>query len=130
MVRRLCILCFLVALWPGLALAQSAALVDALVAAFNQSNALYQQGRYAEAESFAVEALNLGDVAEHLERLNAPSDDFDPGRRALAFHVARVQSLGDDSFTGRLASSTSIAAVMQTRSRKVEMPNGLLRRMN
>ncbi len=35
-VRRLCILCFLVALWPGFALAQSAALMDAL----------YKQGRY------------------------------------------------------------------------------------
>ena len=32
MVRRLCILCFLLALWPGLALAQSAALMEA----FNQ----------------------------------------------------------------------------------------------
>ncbi len=30
MVRRLCILCFLVALWPGLALAQSAAALKAL----------------------------------------------------------------------------------------------------
>ncbi len=30
MVRRLFIVCFLVALWPGLALAQSAALMEAL----------------------------------------------------------------------------------------------------
>ncbi len=29
MVRRLCILCFLVALWPGLALAESRALIEA-----------------------------------------------------------------------------------------------------
>ena len=56
MVRRLCILCFLLALSPGLALAQSAALMDA----FNQSQALYEQGRYAEAEPFARKALELG----------------------------------------------------------------------
>ncbi len=43
MVRRLCILCFLVALWPGLALAQSAALMEA----YNQYQALDAQGRYA-----------------------------------------------------------------------------------
>ena len=55
MIRRLCILCFLVALWPGLALAQSAALMDA----FNQSQALYKQGRCAEAEPFARKALEL-----------------------------------------------------------------------
>ncbi len=42
MVRRLCILCFLLALAPGLALAQSAALMDA----FNQFKTLYEQGRY------------------------------------------------------------------------------------
>ncbi len=41
MVRRLCILCFLVALWPGLALAQSAALMEA----YNQYKALNAQGR-------------------------------------------------------------------------------------
>ncbi len=56
MVRRLCILCFLVALWPGLALAQSAALMEA----FNQYKALNAQGRYAEAERFARKALELG----------------------------------------------------------------------
>ncbi len=56
MVRRLCILCFLVALWPGLALAQSAALMDA----YNQYKALNAQGRYAEAEPFARKALELG----------------------------------------------------------------------
>ena len=55
MVRRLCILCLLVALWPGLAFAQSAALVKA----FNQSQALYKQGRYGEAERFARKALEL-----------------------------------------------------------------------
>ncbi len=57
MVRRLCILCFLVALWPGLALAQSAALMEA----FNQSKALYEQGRYGEAERFAKKALKLSE---------------------------------------------------------------------
>ncbi len=41
MIRRLCILCFLVALWPGLALAQSAALMEA----FKQYQALYEQDR-------------------------------------------------------------------------------------
>ncbi len=56
MVRRLCILCFLVALWPGLALAQSAALMEA----FNQYKALYAQGRYGEAERFARKAVELG----------------------------------------------------------------------
>ena len=45
MVRRLCILSLLAVLWPGLALAQSAALMDA----YNQFEALYEQGRYAEA---------------------------------------------------------------------------------
>ena len=56
MIRRLCILCFLVALWPGLALAQSAALMDA----FNRYKALDAEGRYAEAEPFARKALELG----------------------------------------------------------------------
>ncbi len=56
MFRWLCILCFLVALWPGLALAQSAALMDA----YNRYKALYEQGRYAEAEPFAQKALELG----------------------------------------------------------------------
>ncbi len=55
MVRRLCILCFLVALWPGLAMAQSAALIEA----DKQVEALYAQGRYAEAEPFARRALEL-----------------------------------------------------------------------
>ena len=55
MVRRLCILCFLVALWPGLALAQSAALMEA----FNRYKALDAQGRYAEAEPFARKAMEL-----------------------------------------------------------------------
>lgn len=55
MVRRLRILCFLVALWPGLALAQSAALMDA----YNRYKALDAQGRYAEAERFARKALEL-----------------------------------------------------------------------
>ncbi len=57
MVRRLCILCFLVALWPGLALAQSAALMEA----YNQYKALNAQGRYAEAERFAKKALKLSE---------------------------------------------------------------------
>ena len=55
MARRLCILCFLVTLWPGWALAQSAALMGA----YNQFAALYEQGRYAEAERFARKALEL-----------------------------------------------------------------------
>ena len=55
MVRRLCILCFLVALWPGLALAQSAALMEAS----KQYKALYEKGRYGEAERFARKALEL-----------------------------------------------------------------------
>ncbi len=57
MVRRLCILCFLIALWPGLSLAQSASLSEI----FNQFKALYAQGRYAEAEPFAQKALELGE---------------------------------------------------------------------
>ncbi len=55
MIRRLCILCFLVALWPGLALAQSAALSEAVI----RYKALDAQGRYAEAEPFARKALEL-----------------------------------------------------------------------
>ncbi len=55
MVRRLCILCFLHALWPGLALAQSAALMEA----YNQYKTLDALGRYAEAESFARKTLKL-----------------------------------------------------------------------
>ena len=55
MVRRLRIVCLLVALWPSLALAQSAALMEA----FNQYQALYKQGRYGEAERFARKALEL-----------------------------------------------------------------------
>ncbi len=47
MVRRLAVLCLLAALWP--ALAQSAALMDA----YNRYKTLYEQGRYAEAESSA-----------------------------------------------------------------------------
>ncbi len=46
MVRRLCVLCLLAALWPSLALAQSTALNNA----YEHSKALDQQGRYAEAE--------------------------------------------------------------------------------
>ena len=55
MIRWLCILCFLVALWPGLALAQSATLMDA----YNQYKGLDEQGRYAEAKPFARKALEL-----------------------------------------------------------------------
>ena len=55
MFRRLCILFVLGALWPGLALAQSAALMEA----FNKYQALDAQGRYAEAEPFARKALEL-----------------------------------------------------------------------
>ncbi len=55
MIRRLCILCFMVALWPGLALAQSPTLLEAL----SQYRALDAQGRYAEAEPFARKALEL-----------------------------------------------------------------------
>ncbi len=57
MARRLCILCFLVALWPGLALAQSASLSEI----FNQFKALYQQGRYGEAEPLARKAFELSE---------------------------------------------------------------------
>jgi hypothetical protein len=57
MIRRLRILCFLVALWPGLAAAQSRELIEA----DKQVKAPYAQGRYAEAEPFAVEALRLGE---------------------------------------------------------------------
>ncbi len=57
MVRRLCVLGLLAALWPTLALAQSAALMDA----YNQVKALNEQGRYAEAEPFARKALELGE---------------------------------------------------------------------
>ncbi len=57
MVRRLCVLCFLVALWPALALAQSAALMDA----WDQFFELYVQGRYGEAEPFARKALELAE---------------------------------------------------------------------
>ncbi len=59
MVRRLCFRCFLVALWPGLAAAQSRELIEA----DKQVKAPYAQGRYAEAEPFAVEALKLGEKA-------------------------------------------------------------------
>ena len=59
MIRRLCILCFLVALWPGLALAQSAALAEA----FNRYKALDAQGRHAEAEPFARKVLELSKKA-------------------------------------------------------------------
>ena len=65
MARRLCILCFLVALWPGLALAQSAALMEAQ----KQFTVLIQQGRFAAAEPFASEAIRL---AEKEFRTNDP----------------------------------------------------------
>ena len=57
MVRRLCILGLLAALWPALALAQSAALMDA----YNRSKTLNEQGRYTEAEPFARRALALAE---------------------------------------------------------------------
>ncbi len=57
MVRRLRILFFLVALWPGLALAQSAALKEAQ----NQFTVLLLQGRFAAAEPFASEAIRLAE---------------------------------------------------------------------
>jgi hypothetical protein len=59
MVRRLRILClrFLATLWPGLAMAPSAALDEA----YSRFTALYGQGRYKEAERFAVEALELSE---------------------------------------------------------------------
>ncbi len=57
MVRRLCILCFLLALWPGLALAQSAALKEAQ----KQFTVLLRQGRFAAAEPFASEAKRLAE---------------------------------------------------------------------
>ncbi len=55
MVRRLCILCILLALWPGLALTQSATLKEAQ----NQFTVLLLQGRFAAAEPFASEAKRL-----------------------------------------------------------------------
>ncbi len=55
MVRRLCILCFLVALWPGMALAQSGNSV------FDQFRALYEKGRYDEAEPLARKDLELSE---------------------------------------------------------------------
>ncbi len=57
MVRRLCILCFLLALWPGLALAQSAALKEAQ----KQYTVHLRQGRFAAAEPFASQALGLAE---------------------------------------------------------------------
>ncbi len=57
MVRRLCILCFLLALWPGLALAQSAALKEAQ----KQFTVLLRQGRFAAAEPFASKAVRLAE---------------------------------------------------------------------
>ena len=57
MVRRLSILCFLVALWPGLALAQSPEFDEAA----KQVKTLYAQGRYSEAEPFARRALELAE---------------------------------------------------------------------
>ncbi len=57
MVRRLCILCFLLALWPGLALAQSAALKEAQ----KQFTVHLRQGRFAAAEPFASQALGLAE---------------------------------------------------------------------
>ena len=65
MVRRLCILCFLVALWPGVALAQSAALMEAQ----KQFTVPIQQGRFAAAEPFATKAIRL---AEKEFRTNDP----------------------------------------------------------
>ncbi len=57
MVRRVCILCILLALWPGLALAQSAALKEAQ----KQFTVLSRQGRFAAAEPFANEAIRLAE---------------------------------------------------------------------
>ncbi len=59
-VRRI-ILCLVAAfLWatynPDMASGQS----SELIAAYNSSNTLYQQGRYSEAEPYAKEALRLG----------------------------------------------------------------------
>jgi len=47
----------LLALWPGLALAESAALQEAQ----EQFTVLLRQGRLAEAESFATEAVRLAE---------------------------------------------------------------------
>ena len=57
MVSRLCILCILLALWPGLALAQSTALKEAQ----KQFTVLSRQGRFAAAEPFANEAIRLAE---------------------------------------------------------------------
>ena len=57
MVRRVCLTCFLVALWPGLALAQSAALIEA----YNRYKAMNEQGRHAQAATFARQAVALAE---------------------------------------------------------------------
>ena len=54
---RLIVLGFLVALSPGLALAQSRDLTEA----YKRYDTLYAQGRYAEAEPFARRALELAE---------------------------------------------------------------------
>ena len=73
------ILPFVVALWlwPVAAQAQSAALMEA----YNQCIALYDQGRYEEAIPFAEEALKLG------EREFGP---VDPTTATLLNNLARV----------------------------------------
>ena len=48
------LLCLVV--WPGISYGQSSELMEA----FNSYNALYQQGRYSDAEPHAKEALRLG----------------------------------------------------------------------
>ncbi len=99
MVRRLCILCLLVALWPGLALAQSAALLDA----YDVYKALNAQGRYSEAEPFARKALELSQrefgpdhptTATFLSNL-APG----PLRRGRAAPQARLGDRGEGAGT-------------------------------
>ncbi len=59
MVRRLCIPWFLVALWPGLALAQSAALMGA----FDQYHAPSEQRCYGAAEPLRKQPLPIAKVA-------------------------------------------------------------------
>ena len=73
----LCILCILVTLWPGFAVAEWAALKDA----WDKYTVLEEQGRFAEAEPFAREALRLG------EKQFGPDD---PTTAALLNNLARL----------------------------------------
>lgn len=73
MVRRLRILCLLVMLWPGLALAQSAALKEAQ----EQFTVLFQEGRLAAAETAATEAVRLAEQEFRTDDLSTRYDLYD-----------------------------------------------------